>query len=199
MKISKVSILFFSLLLLLQGCAVKEEVIYHQAVAKKEVPLPKVLQPTTTPTVTLQTTDIFANAQVMKLQTTKNKIITIKGEDNLLKVTGAAYQNKEVLLYLFGKDCPHCVREISQIKTLAKKANLKVIGIHAHEMIGDAALKAYTRKIGYNFDILSFKNDIIMIRYLRKSGLWYGGTPTHLLIDRGGNVQDISITELLNR
>ncbi len=199
MQISKITILFFSLLLFLQGCAVKEEVIYHQAVSKKETPLPKVAQPITTTNVTLQTTDIFANAQVMKLPTIKNKVITIKGEDNLLKVTNPAYQNKEVLLYLFGKDCPHCVREISQIKTLAKRTNLKVIGIHAHKMIGDAALKAYIKKIGYNFDILSFKNDIIMIRYLRKSGLWYGGTPTHLLIDSGGNVQDISIAELLNR
>jgi len=199
MKISKVTILFFSFLLFLQGCAVKEEVIHYQASVKKEITTPIILQPITTPVVTYQNTDIFANAQVMKLPTLKNKIITIKGQDNLLKVTNPEYQNKEVLLYLFGRDCPHCVREIAHIKTLSKRPDLKVIGIHAQNMIGDATLKAYARKIGYNFDILSFKNDIIMIRYLRKSGLWYGGTPTHLLIDKGGNIQEISISELLNR
>jgi len=199
MQISKATILFFYVLLFLQGCSIKEKVIYHQAMTNKETPLPKVQLTKTTPISTYQSTELFANAKVMKLLTLRGKTILIHGEDNLLKVTNPAYKNKEVLLYLFGKDCAHCVKEIIQIKKLTKKANLKVIGIHAHKMIGDTALKAYTKKIGYNFDILSFKNDIIMIRYLRKSGLWYGGTPTHLLIDKGGNVHDISIAQLLNR
>ncbi len=182
----------FTLLLFLQGCALKEEVVYQQN---------KSLTPKTDksmPIVIEQSNDIFAKAKIMQFPTINGKIITIKGDNNLLKVTNPEYQGKEVLLYLFGRDCPHCVREISQIKALARKPNLKVIGLHAHKMIGDKALKAYAKKVGYHFDILSFKNDIIMIRYLKKNALWYGGTPTHLLIDTEGNVQEASITELLN-
>jgi len=190
MQQSKFMILFSLTLLLWQGCALKEEVVYQQ-VQPKQVPLK--------PLVIHRSTNAFANAKTMTFPTLNGKTITIKGDHNLLNVTNPEYQGKEVLLYLFGRDCPHCVSEISQMKKLAQKKSIKIIGIHAHKMIGDRALRAYTKKIGYHFDILSFKNDIIMIRYLKKSGLWYGGTPTHLLIDNGGNVQDISLTELLNR
>jgi len=197
MKISLFTIFsLFSLLLLVQGCARKEEVIYQQVENSKH---PVSTIDKQAPIVVNQATDIFAHVKAMQFPTTNGKIITIKGDNNLLKITNPEYQDKEVVLYLFGRDCPHCVREISQIKALSRKPNLKVIGLHAQKMIGDSALRAYTKKIGYHFDILSFKNDIIMIRYLKKNGLWYGDTPTHLLIDRGGNVQDISITELLNR
>jgi len=182
----ELTILSSFLVVLLSACATKEEVVYSPVNTHAPIHIEK-------------TGEIFANAKTMQFPTLKNKIITIKGEDNLLKVTNPEYQNKEVLLYLFGRDCPHCVREVPQIKALAKKSNLKIIGIHAHKMIGDRTLKAYAKKVGYNFDILSFKNDIIMIRYLKKSGLWYGGTPTHLLIDAGGNVHELSIQEILNR
>ncbi len=188
-----------ALLLLLPGCAEKEEVVYQKNSTNHQRP-PSTIQPTqVTPIVVQRASNIFAKAKTMKFPTLNGKIITIKGDNNLLKVTNPQYQGKEVVLYLFGRDCPHCVREIKQIKTLSRKPHIKVIGLHAQKMIGDKALKAYARQIGYNFDILSFKNDIIMIRYLKKNGLWYGGTPTHLLIESGGNVQDISIAELLNR
>ena len=177
-----------SLLLLIQGCALKEEVRYHDTQIKHPQPI-----------VVKRATDIFARAKEMKFPTLYGKTITIKGDNNLLKVTNPEYQGKDTVIYLFGRDCPHCVNEISQIKALAKKQNIKVIGLHAQKMIGDSALRAYAKKIGYHFDILSFKNDIIMIRYLKDNGLWQGGTPTHLLIDSGGNVQEVSISELLNR
>ncbi len=183
-------------LLFIQGCALKEEIpplskqSAHPIQTHPSTPAPVVVKPTT---------PIFANAKEMQFPTIDGKIISIKGDDNLLKVTNQDYQAKEVVLYLFGRDCPHCVNEISKVRALSKNPKLKIIGIHAQKMIGDSALKAYTKKIGYNFDILSFKNDIIMIRYLRDHDIWQGGTPSHLLIDHTGNVQEISISQLLDK
>ncbi len=186
-------LLSLATLLLLQGCTLKEELLpSHDKPFTTPAPTPQ-------PLIIKRTSDIFQDAKEMKFPTLTGKIITIKGDDNLLKVTNPEYQGKDTLLYLFGRDCPHCVNEIAKIKALSKNSNLKIIGIHAQKMIGDRALKAYTKKIGYTFDILSFKNDIIMIRYLKDNGIWQGGTPTHLLIDHGGNVQEISVSTLLHR
>jgi len=193
------------LLLVFQGCALKEKFFpKHSAPTMQEKPTNN---QTITPSSPLESKEIttpqaqavFTNAKVMKFPTTRGKTITIKADANLLKVTNKAYQNKEVLLYLFGRDCPHCVKETKQIKALARKSNLKIIGIHAQKMIGNPALKAYIKKIGYHFDVLSFKNDITLIRYLKKSGIWYGGTPTHLLIDRQGNVTEMTLSEIRAR
>ncbi len=220
-KIKKVTTMhilkFFALflLLLIQGCTLKEDVTYtKQAQTPTQVPTP-VVAPTVKAvvpaSVVVKTTQAVAptpvvvapssasEVKVMKFHTINNKTIMITGDNNIIKINNPEYQGKEVVLYLFGRDCHYCTKEISQIRALAKKPNIKVIGIHAHKMIGDAALKAYAKKVGYNFDILSFKNDIMMIRYLKKVGIWHGGTPTHLLIDKMGNVQDVSLTEILNR
>jgi peroxiredoxin len=141
----------------------------------------------------------FSHPKTMKFPTLDGKIITIKGDANLLYITNPEYQGKDIVLFLFGRDCPHCQNETAQIRRLAQKPNIKIIGIHAHKMIGNKALKAYARKIGYNFDILSFDNDVQILKYLDHSGIWGGGTPSHLLIDSGGNVQDMRLTDLLNR
>jgi len=209
MKLLKVSTLF--LLLFIQGCSLKEDVIYTQPVQNpvlkapiqvatpKKVPLQTVQPVTVIPSVKTQVPVVSTGLKVMKFSTINNKTITMTGDSNIINVTNPEYRGKEVVLYLFGRDCHHCKKEVSQIRELAKKPNIKVIGIHAHKMIGDSALKAYAKKVGYNFDILSFKNDITIIKYLKKVGIWYGGTPAQLLIDRGGNVKELSIPEILNR
>ena len=201
MKLLKVSTLF--LLLFIQGCSLKEDVIYTQPVQNPVLKAPiqvttpkKVLLPTVQP---VAVTPSVTTVKVMKFSTINNKTITMTGDSNIINVTNPEYRGKEVVLYLFGRDCRHCQKEVSQIRKLANKPNIKVIGIHAHKMIGDSALKTYAKKVGYNFDILSFKNDITIIKYLKKVGIWYGGTPSQLLIDRGGNVKELSIPEILNR
>ena len=207
------------LLLLIQGCALKEDY-------KAQTPAPTIHKPIT-PKPTIKQTlpavkpiiidkpkqpnmivvppndqaikKAFSHPKTMKLPTLNGKVITIKGDANLLYVTNPEFRGKEVVLFLFGRDCPHCQNETSKIRRLAQKTNIKIIGIHAHKMIGNKALKAYARKVGYNFDILSFDNDVQILKYLDHSGIWAGGTPSHLLIDSGGNVQDMRLTDLLNR
>ncbi len=141
----------------------------------------------------------FSQAKTMRFPTINGKIITIQADENLLRITNPEYQGKEVMLYLFGSNCPHCKHEVAQIRRLSHKSNIKIIGVHAYKMIGNRALKSYARKVGYGFDILSFANDVELLKYLDKSGLWAGGTPTHLLIDPSGNVKDMRITDLLAR
>ena len=201
-----ISLITLSIFLATQsGCALKEEVIYAQQVpAPKATIKPKIITqkaPIPVRKTIIKTTPqaLFANAKTMKFPTLNHKTITIKAQDNLLKITNPEYQNVDVVLYLFGRDCVHCRNEIAQVRKLAKKRNLKIIGVHAQKMIGDGALKSYAKKVGFNFDILSFQNDVVLLKYLDKSGLWGGGTPTHLLIDSGGNVFDKSLSSLQRR
>ncbi len=202
------------LLLLIQGCALKEEYksqtpapIMHKPIAKQTLPTSQPIminKPKAPSMIVIPPNDqaikkAFSHPKTMKFPTLNGKIITIKGDANLLYVTNPEYRGKDIVLFLFGRDCPHCQNETSKIRRLAQNPHIKIIGIHAHKMIGNKALKAYTRKVGYNFDILSFDNDVQILKYLDHSGIWGGGTPSHLLIDSGGNVQEMRLTDLLKR
>ena len=222
MKKQYLSLLPLLLWLFIQGCALKENYqtpqtqtatpITHKPIAanpvvKQTLPTSKpimISKPKVNNMIVIPPNDqaikaAFSHPQTMKFPTLNGKVITIKGDANLLYITNPEYRGKDVVLFLFGRDCPHCQNETSKIRKLAKKPNIKLIGIHAHKMIGNKALKAYARKVGYHFDILSFDNDVQILKYLDHSGIWGGGTPSHLLIDSGGNVQEMRLTDLLNR
>ena len=164
----------------------------HQAMTHKQPVTPIMIkqQPRTTKHKS------FTPTETMALPTLNHKVITFQAEDNILHITNPEYQGTDVVLYLFGRDCVHCRHEIKEIRKLARLPKLKVLGIHAQKMIGDRALKSYAQKIGYHFDILSFKKDVKLLKYLDKNGLWEGGTPTHLRVDQDGNIEEMSLSML---
>jgi thiol-disulfide isomerase/thioredoxin len=181
---------------LTQGCTPKEETSQKTTTPTIATEIPNTTPPEPSTETEVSTDAIFSHAKTMKLPTLKGKAIMIKAQDNLLKVTNPKFKGKETLLYLFGRDCPYCVKIIPTIKKLAKRKELRLIGIHAQKEIGDAKLKRYMKKIGYDFDILSFQNDIELLRFLKKNALWDGGVPVAILIDKGGNLRVVDPASL---
>jgi len=135
-------------------------------------------------------------AEKMVLKTIKNEVIILHTNDDNINFVNKKYHRKNVILYLFGRDCPHCQRKVPRIKSLMKNKNIKIIGVHAYKNIGDKALKAYAKKVGYTFDILSFKTDEKLLDFLRKIGVWSNGdgVPFAALIDEDGNIQEVDLS-----
>ena len=138
-------------------------------------------------------------AEKLTLNTIKNEFIILKHEDGNINFVNKKFHRKNVLLFFFGKDCPHCQKKIPLMKKLSYNPNINIIGIHAQKDIGDKALKAYIKKVGYRFDVLSFKNDIKLINLLRSRRIWEGGVPFFAFIDPNGNVDPITIEEVVER
>ncbi len=136
-------------------------------------------------------------AEKMTFKTLKDEYIQIKNNAGVFNFVNLKYHNKDTLLFFFGNDCPHCTNEIPQIKQLANNRNIQLIGIHAQADIGDNALKSYVEKVGYNFDVLSFSDDIKLINHLKERGMWSGEVPLHVLVDKQGNLKVVELNEVL--
>ncbi len=134
-------------------------------------------------------------AENITFKTLKNEYIQMKTEGNNINFRNLKFHNKDTLLFFFGSRCPVCSSEIKKIKELSRR--MPIIGIHAQADIGDNTLRRYVRKVGYNFDVLSFSTDIKMINKMKEMGLWSGEVPLHILVDSNGNLQVIELDELL--
>ncbi len=191
------------------GCTQKPSVVSSpkkSLIPKKVVKVPA--QKQITKTVTKSTPKIIskpvakqkakklsAKAQTILFPTVNDGTIKISMEDNLLYIKDPRYFGQKVYMFLFGRDCPYCRKEIGTVKQIAKMH--KVIGVHAHKMIGDGALKRYIKRIGYNFPVLSFKKDIKLIRFLQHNQIWDGTTPAIIEVDEYGNVKEVELYSLL--
>ena len=132
----------------------------------------------------------------MVLKTIKDEFIIVNNDKGNLTFVNKKYHRKNVVLYLFGSTCSFCQKKVPAIKKLMKNKNVQIIGIHSHKNIGDKALKAYAKKVGFTFDILSFKTDIKMLNFLRDIGVWLGGIPFTILVDEDGNVFEVDISNI---
>jgi thiol-disulfide isomerase/thioredoxin len=132
----------------------------------------------------------------LNFATLNHEIISITNTDGIFDFKNPKYHNQNVLLFFFGSKCPHCKREIPEIKELSKRDDLKLIGCHAQAMIGDLALKEYIDQVGYKFDILSFSDDINLINYLKAKGMWSGEVPFHVLVNKNGDLEVVELSEI---
>ena len=184
----KLFILMIFILFAFQGCLTKE----------KQVTITQKAPVATKAPIMIEETEALVGEELV-FKTLRHERIKIIHDRGILRFLTAAYREKNVLLFLFGKNCPHCRNEIPSILQLSKNPNIKIIGIHAQADIGDQALKRYIKKIGFTFDILSFSDDIKLIRLLQKRGLWEGEVPSHIFVDSIGNMQVLSLPEIEGR
>ena len=214
------------LLLLLSGCVENQQtikpVIKQQVLPKKETvqvaPAPKPTAtkvttikqaPTTTQTTPTQRAVIKAptlapvtpedSAGAMSLKTLSGSVIKVNPSGYNMEFLSPKYRGKNVMFFLFGYDCPHCKTEMPTIKQLNQNPNLKIIGIHAKSMIGDAALSNFVRSKGLNFDILSFSDDIKMIRFLKDYDFYDGNVPCNVLVHKDGTIETVTVSNVLSK
>lgn len=137
-------------------------------------------------------------ADKMTFKTTKNEFIQININDGVFDFVNLKYHNKDTLLFFFGSHCPVCAGDMPDIKRLSREGNLKIIGIHGQDFIGDPALKDFVKKDRLNFDVLSFSDDINLINNIKSRGMWSGEVPLYVLVDKKGNLKVVKFSEIIN-
>jgi peroxiredoxin len=143
---------------------------------------------------------VVLNAEVLTFKTLKNEYIKIDNHDGVFSFRNKMYQNMDVLLFFFGRDCPHCKQEMPQILDLVRnRRDLQVIGIHGQSVIGDPALADYVRKTGIRFNVLSFDDDIKIINHLKNRNMWINQVPFYVHIDKSGKLHPLNIEGVLEK
>jgi len=186
------------------GCVYKEPQVHtvNKKATIKSVPpaiINKNSKPKSIGTTNSTKPSIPKYTNIFILPTINGNTVKVDASGYDIRFLDDTYRGKNVLLVLFGYDCPHCKRQLPAIKRLASNPRLKVLGIHAKSMIGDRRLRSYMRSAGINFDVLSFKNDIKLIRFLRDAGFYDDSVPCDILVHKDGSVEVVNEGDVLSK
>jgi thiol-disulfide isomerase/thioredoxin len=145
----------------------------------------------------------FANqlyAEKFNFKTLSHSEINITNFEGNFVFEEQEYKNKTVLLLFFGTKCPYCIKEIPEIIQYNHDIdNLKVIGIHAQHQITNKKLKKFIDENGIDFPVLKYNSGMKLVRYLKEKGMWLGGVPYHIAIDKHGNLEPIDFGEIAQK
>jgi len=175
--------------------ATKETTIKQAPTTTQKTPTQRAV--TTAPILAPVTPEDSAGA--MSLKTLSGSVIKVNPNGYNMEFLSPKYRGENVMFFLFGHDCPHCKTEMPTIKQLNQNPNLKIIGIHAKSMIGDAACISTCSQYFSFFDILSFSDDIKMIRFLKDYDFYDGNVPCNILVHKDGTIETVTVSNVLSK
>jgi thiol-disulfide isomerase/thioredoxin len=123
--------------------------------------------------------------EVHTLRSLRGKVIHI-GE----RKTGFVfpeYKNKIIILEIFGKDCPHCLKELSTIKRIRNeyKGKLEVISIQAQDRMSTAEAIDYINRNNIRYPIIEGDDATNLQYFIQKTYEWRGILPYILVVKNG--------------
>ena len=127
------------------------------------------------------------NLPLFTVTTVEGKKLNISELKNGLKF--AELKDKAIFLIFFGYRCPPCVREIPELIELTKEH--KDLAIVAIEVQGydNEELKAFGKRKGINYNLISSDDNIDFISYIQAKANWHGSIPFLLGLNRKGEVE----------
>ncbi len=147
--------------------------------AKQESESSKKLQLSNKVIVLEETIIKTINAETIEVKRTKNGLV-FKG-----------YEDKIILLEMFGHSCPPCKAAIPAYKRLQKKYKKDIVVI-AVEVWGtnNKELKKYASTYGLDYKAVAKVNSGNIISFVKKLTGWSpnNGVPYLMLLSRGGNI-----------
>ncbi len=122
---------------------------------------------------------------VHQLKSIQGQNITIGERPN--GFTFPNYPGKVIILEMFGKDCPHCIKEIPIIKNIKKRyrGNLEIIAIQSQGRMGTYAAKNYINKYRINYPIIEGEDATNLQFFVQNTYGWTGILPYTLVIKDG--------------
>ena len=183
-------LLGFSLLLIIFtfNACVKNSIVANtnqqtspRVTAVTTTPVPNPVQ---IPTRTIVKTPV-TNAESYRVKTIQGNILTIQA-----KRTGFVfpqYQNKIILLQIFGQDCPYCFKEIPIINRIKQRyaQNLQVIAMQAQDPMSKQTASRLIQQFQMNYPIIDKNEAIDLLRFMQKNYEWRSVLPYILLIKNG--------------
>jgi len=129
--------------------------------------------------------NVLASTVYHKFQTVQGSQITI-GEHPAGFVF-PDYQGKVVLLQIFGKECPHCFKEIPMINQLRSKfgGRLQIVAIQAQEPMSKSTANKLINRFHMDYPIMEKAEASNILYFLKHTYNWRGILPYGILIKDG--------------
>ncbi len=153
----------------------REEVVYQQPIA----PPPVNIAPST-------------SGESHSVRTVQGTTLTIQERSN--GFVFPQYQDKVVLLEIFGKECPYCFKEIPLINNLYSKYrnNLQVIALQAQEPMTKHEASTLMQRHQMNYPVIDKDEAVPLLLFIQNTYGWTGILPYTLIIKNG--VTEFSFT-----
>lgn len=123
--------------------------------------------------------------EMHKVRTVQGTTISIQERSNGFAFP--EYQDKIVILSIFGKECPYCFKEIPIIKRLQRKYSntSQIIALQAQEPMGKAEALALIQSRQMNYPVVDKNEAIPLLLFIKNHYEWTGSLPTTLIIKNG--------------
>lgn len=97
------------------------------------------------------------------------------------------YKNKVIILEIFGKDCPHCIKEIPVIRNIRNRyrGKLEVIAIQAQDRMSRYEARDYINKHKIRYPILEGDDATNLLYFIQATYGWMGILPYTLVVKNG--------------
>ncbi|CAA6804060.1 MAG: Unknown protein [uncultured Sulfurovum sp.] len=172
----------FSLLLfglMINGCVKNSTVTQNQQTTIQRTTVPTPISPT------IVTAPPLAMGDYDQLQTVQGTTLSLQEKSN--GFVFPQYNNKIVLLQIFGQDCPYCFEEMPIINNIKRKyaGNLQLIGIQAQEPMSKETASYLIQKFEMNYPIIDKDEGRGLLRFIQNTYGWTGILPYTLIIKNG--------------
>ncbi len=119
------------------------------------------------------------------LQSIRGKTIHIGERSN--GFTFPEYKNKVIILEIFGKDCPHCIKEIPILQKIRKRyrGKLEVVAIQAQGRMTRNEARNYINRYKIRYPIIEGDDATNLQYFIQETYGWTGILPYTLVIKDG--------------
>jgi len=119
------------------------------------------------------------------LQSIRGKIITIIERKN--GFIFPQYKNRVIILEIFGKDCPHCIKEIPILRKIRNRyrGKLEIIAIQAQGRMSRAEARNYINRNRIRYPIIEGDDATNLQYFIQSTYGWRGILPYTLVIKNG--------------
>jgi len=123
--------------------------------------------------------------EIHTLRSIRGKTIHIGERSN--GFTFPEYKNKVIILEIFGKNCPHCLKELSTIKKIRNryKGKLEVIAIQAQDRMTRAEARDYINRNRIRYPIIEGDDATNLQYFIQNTYEWRGILPYILVVKDG--------------
>ncbi|CAA6821691.1 MAG: Unknown protein [uncultured Sulfurovum sp.] len=180
----KKTLLVSSLLLigLSHNACVKNDMNLPSSPQAYEQPITVTPEPINHPTSTPPSSTL---GETHQLKTVQGPIISIQETSN--GFIFPQYQDKIVLLQIFGKECEYCFEEMPFIQGLARKYGEKVniISLQAQKQMTPSVAQSIIQRFNLNHPIIDRREASNLLLFISSSYGWNGVLPYTLIVKNG--------------
>jgi thiol-disulfide isomerase/thioredoxin len=119
------------------------------------------------------------------LRSIRGKVIHIGERPN--GFTFPEYRGKIIILEIFGKDCPHCIKEIPILQAIRKRyrGKLEIIAIQAQDRMSRNEARNYINRHRIRYPIIEGEDATNLQYFIQETYGWTGILPYTLVVKDG--------------